>query len=459
MTFDIALTLGVLALALALFIWDKLRVDVVGLIVMATLMVVGLLTPSEAVSGFSNEAVITVAAMFVLSSGLLRTGAIDVLGRWIARLAGKSELRLLVVSLAIIIPLSAFINNTPVVAVMIPVVLGLTRQIGLAPSRIFMPISFGSQLGGTLTLIGTSTNLLVAGLVLELGLPRMNLFDITLPGLVLMGTGVLYLLTVGRLLLPTRTAANDLEQTYELREYMTVLRVTADSPYAGRSLRDSRFGENVGLQVIGIEREGRRIMPRGSSVLTPGDVLIVTGKIKDIAQISETENLEILGSESTPEIFAQQPEQEGERRMAEVIVPPRSPVVGRTLKELNFRRRYDLSVLGVQRHGVILHDKLAELRFRSGDMLLVEGFANDLQQVHDAGDLALLGAITLSARRTRKMKMAIVIMAGVVLAAAFNLAPIMVAAVVGSILLFVTGCLKPEEAWEDMDWMVLILLA
>ncbi|MFN2240506.1 MAG: SLC13 family permease, partial [Thermoanaerobaculia bacterium] len=163
MTLDIALTLGVLALALTLFIWDKLRVDVVGLIVMATLMVVGLLTPSEAISGFSNEAVITVAAMFVLSSGLLRTGAIDVLGRWIARLAGKSELRLLVVSLAIIIPLSAFINNTPVVAVMIPVVLGLTRQTGLAPSRIFMPISFGSQLGGTLTLIGTSTNLLVAG--------------------------------------------------------------------------------------------------------------------------------------------------------------------------------------------------------------------------------------------------------------------------------------------------------
>ena len=459
MTFDIALTLAVLALALALFIWDKLRVDVVGLIVMATLMVVGLLTPSEAISGFSNEAVITVAAMFVLSSGLLRTGAIDVLGRWIARLAGKSELRLLVVSLAIIIPLSAFINNTPVVAVMIPVVLGLTRQTGLAPSRIFMPISFGSQLGGTLTLIGTSTNLLVAGLVLELGLPRINLFDITLPGLVLMATGVLYLLTVGRLLLPTRTAANDLEQTYELREYMTALRVTADSPYAGRSLRDSRFGENVGLQVIGIEREGRRIMPRGSSVLTPGDVLIVTGKIKNIAQISETEHLEILGSESTPEIFAQQPEQESERRMAEVIVPPRSPIVGRTLKELNFRRRYELSVLGVQRHGVVLHNKLAELRFRSGDMLLVEGFANDLQQVHDSGDLALLGAVTLPARRTRKMKIAVLIMAGVVLSAAVNLAPIMVAAVVGSILLFVTGCLKPEEAWADMDWMVLILLA
>jgi di/tricarboxylate transporter len=461
MTFDIALTLAILAMALVLFIWDRLRVDVVGLIVMATLMIVGLLTPSEAVSGFSNEAVLTVGAMFALSSGLLRTGAIDVLGRWIARLAGKSELRLLVVSLAIIIPLSAFINNTPVVAVMIPVVLGLTRQTGLAPSRIFMPISFGSQLGGTLTLIGTSTNLLVAGLVLELGLPRMNLFDITLPGLVIAAVGVFYLLTIGRLLLPTRAAASDLEQTYELRDYMTVLRVTGDSPFAGRSLRGSRFGENVGLQVIGIEREGRRIMPRGSSVLEPGDVLIVSGKIKDIAQISESDHLEILGSEPPKNVFAQASDQEkeSERRMAEVMVPPRSIVVGRTLKELNFRRRYDLSVLGVQRHGVILHDKLAELRFRSGDMLLVEGYAPDLQQVHDAGDLALLGAVTLPARRTRKMKIAVAIMVGVVLSAAVNVVPIMVAAVVGAVAMFITGCLKPEEAWEDMDWMVLILLA
>lgn len=460
MTFDIALTLAVLVLALGLFLWGRFRADVVGLIVMATVVIVGLVTPQQAVSGFSNEAVVTVAAMFVLSSGLLRTGAIDVLGRWMMRYAGKSELRVLVVSLALIVPLSAFINNTPVIAVMIPVVLGLTRQTGLAPSRLFMPISFASQMGGTLTLIGTSTNLLVAGLVLELGQPRIRIFEITLPGLILAVAGILYLLTIGRLLLPTRAASRGLEESYELRDYSTVLRVTGDSPFAGRALRESRFGENVGLQIIGIERDGRRIGVRGSTVLEAGDVLIATGKIKEIAQVSESQHLEILGKEARSDMFAAAATaQEGERRLAEVLVPPRSPVVGRTLRELHFRQRYDLAVLGIQRYGVALHDKLGEVRFRPGDMILVEGFASDLQQVHDAGDLALVGGVSVPPRRTSKMKIAIGIMFAVVLAAAFDVAPIMVASMVGAVALFVTRCLEPQEAWADMDWMVLILLA
>jgi di/tricarboxylate transporter len=461
LTTEIVLTLAIAAGALALFVWNRLRVDVVGIIVMATLIVSGLVTPQEGISGFANEAMITVGAMFVLSGGLVRTGAIDILGRWVARAAGKSEFRLLLVSLAIVIPLSAFINNTPVVVVMIPLVLGISREIGAAPSRLFMPISFGSQMGGTLTLIGTSTNLLVAGLVLELGMDRIRLFDITPPALVLTVLGVVYLLTAGRWLTPLRETATDLVATYELREYLTGLVVAADSPIAGRSLRDSRFGEEHGLEVIGIERKGgeRISYPRGGTVILAGDHLVVRGKVPDIARIEQTDHLRIAG---TKPVFPIEPGSAdaaaGEAPLGELIVPPRSPVVGRTIRELNFRGRYGVPVLAIQRHGVPLHDRLANIALEPGDILLVQGPDQELRQLHQAGDLALLGAVNLPARRTRKLKFSIPILVLVVLLAALDIMPILVSAILGVIAMFLTRCITPDEAYAEIDWMVLVLL-
>jgi di/tricarboxylate transporter len=461
-SFEILLTLGIAAGALALFAWNRVRMDVVGIIVMATLMVTGLVSPQQGVSGFANEAMLTVAAMFVLSAGLVRTGAIDALGRWIARLAGKSEGRLLAISMLLVIPLSAFINNTPVVVVMIPMILGITRQTGIAPSRIFMPISFASQMGGTLTLIGTSTNLLVAGLVLELGLDRIGLFDITPPALVLTAVGVLYLLTVGHWLTPTRSPPTDLIASYELREYLTGLIVEPDSPLAGRTLRESRFGEQHGLQVIGIEREGERISsPRGGAHLQTDDLLLVRGKIADIARITETEHLRIAGTRpDLPLDATEAPESAAgsNERLAEVIVPPRSPVVGHTLRGLNFRGRYGVPVLGIQRHGEPLHAALGDIELAAGDVLLVQANDRHLRQLHRGRDLALLGPVDLPRRRRRKIKIAVPILAAVVLLAAFDVTTILLAAILGAIAMFLTGCITPEEAYVEVDWMVLVLL-
>jgi len=462
-SFQILLTLGIAAGALALFAWNRLRVDVVGLIVMAALIVTGLVTPQEGVSGFSNEAMVTIAAMFVLSAGLVRTGAVDVLGRWVARLAGASEGRLLAISLALVIPLSAFVNNTPVVVVMIPMILGITRQTGIAPSRLFMPISFASQMGGTLTLIGTSTNLLVAGLALELGLGRIGLFDITPPALVLACVGVLYLLTVGRWLTPSRNPSTDLVASYELREYLTGLIVDEDSPLAGRTLRDSRFGEQHGLQVIGIEREGERVtFPRGGTHIHADDLLLVRGKVADIARIGETEHLRISGTRpelSLAAVSSATDEADPKReRLAEVIVPPRSPVVGSTLRSLNFRGRYGVPVLGIQRHGEPLHAALGDIELEAGDLLLVQANDAQLRGLHRGRDLALLGPIDLPARRRRKIKVAVPILAAVVLLAAFDVTTILVAAILGVVGMFLTGCITPEEAYREVDWMVLVLL-
>jgi di/tricarboxylate transporter len=461
-TFEIGLTLAVALGALALFVSNRVRVDVAGLIVMAALIVLGLVTPQEGISGFANEATVTVAAMFVLSAGLVRTGAIETVGRWVARLAGDSEFRLLAVSLALVIPLSAVINNTPVVVVMIPMILGLSRQINASPSRLFMPISFASQMGGTLTLIGTSTNLLVAGLVLDLGLDRIRLFDITPPALVLTVLGVTYLLTVGRWLTPTRETSADLLTSYELRDYLTGLVVEPDSPLAGSTLRESRFGESHGLQVIGIEREGEDVgFPRGSTRIEAGDLLLVRGKIADIARIEDTDHLTIAGTK--PEFPTPGQPTTGDAdpaapHLAELIVPPRSTLVGRTMRDTGFRTRYGVPVLGIQRHGEPLRDALADITLRAGDLLLVQGTGEELDQLHRGRDLALLGPVELPTRRRRKVRLAVVILVLVVLLAAFDITTILVSAILGVVAMFVTRCITPDEAYREVDWMVLVLL-
>lgn len=452
-----AITLGLVVGALALFAWGRLPVEIVGVAIMAALLVSGLIPRAEALSGFSNEATITVALMLALSVGLLRTGAVDVLGRWTARLAGGKELRLVVVLMALVLPLSAFLNNTAVVAIMIPAVLGLTRDAEIPPSRVLMPLSFASQLGGTLTLIGTSTNLVVAGLALDLGLGRIRIFDITLPGLALAGVGVAYMLTVGRLLTPVRDAPESMVRRYELHDYLTGLLVEPGSRLAGRSLAESRFSEDYGLMVVGIERSGLRIhAPSGSTVLHEGDLLLVEGKVPDIAGIHEAEGISIAGA--PPRVGPAAADEAEAPSLAELMIPARSHVVGQTLGQLGFRTRFGVAVLAIQRHGQTLDQRVSTVPLAPGDVLLVQGGAEAMQRLHEGRDLMLLGPVELPALRKRKMRLAVAIMAGVVLLPAFGVTTILVSALLGTLAMIVTGCFTPQEAYEELDWSVIVLL-
>jgi di/tricarboxylate transporter len=456
-TRQIALTLGVTVAALALFMSGRLRVDVVGLLVMTTLIVLGLVTPREGISGFSNEATVTVALMLALSAGLLRTGAVDMLGQWVARLAGKRELRVLAVVLGVTVPLSAFINNTAAVAILMPIVLGLGRSASVAPSRLLMPLSFGSQLGGTLTLIGTSTNLLVAGLALDAGLGRIGLFDVTPAAAMLTGVGVAYLLTLGRWLTPVRAAPQMPLESYELREYLTALVVGAQSNLVGRSLAGSRFGHALGLQVVQIQRGDERIVaPNGATIVHAGDVLVVTGKITDIAQIEDTNHLEIAGAR--PDIDPS-PRAGGDTQWAEVLVNLGSSAAGHTLTDLGFRARYGITALAVQRNGNPMHRPVGRVPLEAGDILLVQGAPHALRRLHEDGDFGVLGSVRVPARRRRKALRASLIMLAVVLLPTFGATTILVSALLGSVAMILTGCLTPDEAYQEMDWSVLVLLA
>ncbi|MBR9989667.1 MAG: SLC13 family permease, partial [Gemmatimonadetes bacterium] len=409
----------------------------------------------EGISGFAHEATITVALVLILAAGLLRTGAIDVLARWVARIAGRSELRLLTLTLAIVVPLSAVINNTAAVAVLIPMVLGLARSSEVAPSRVLMPMSFAAQMGGTITLIGTSTNLLVAGLALDLGVERIGLFDIAPPALLVTFAGLLYLFTIGRWLLPHRTAEEDLLRSYELHDYLTMLRVRPGSRFADRSLSESRFAHALGLQVVRIVRsDGSIDVPAGGTVIRAGDVLAVEGKIPDIARIQNDGGLEMADTE----LALQQAEDSDDVRIAEVLVPGRSSILRQTVRDLALRARFGISAVAVRRHGVRLHRPISDVRLQPGDMLLVQGTAESLNRLHQESDLALLGAVDLPEIRARKMKIAVPIVAGVVLLPALGVTNILVSALVGVVLMFLTRCITPDEAYREMDWMVIVLL-
>lgn len=458
------LALGITALAFGLFFWNRFRPDVVAVFVATLLIVTGLVTPAEGVSGFSNEATITVALLLVLSTGLAHTGAVDVLARETVRLAGKSEARLLLLVLAIAIPLSALINNTAAVAVLLPAILGATRQLDVAPSRVLMPLSFASQLGGSLTLIGTSTNLLVAGLVLDLGFERIGIFDLTLPALLVVAAGVAYLLTVGRWLMPDREASPDFLSRYELHDYLSTVRIRPGSPLAGESIGESRFGHEQGLLIIRIEHPGGAVVdhPGAATVLREGDLLLVEGKVKDITDMRETVGVEIQGADpGLPEPGAEPAQDEGDDpvRFAEILVPPRSHAIGRTLRTLRLRTRHAVSALGLRRHGEALRKNLGEVPFEPGDVLLVQGRASALRQLHETGRFALVGAVDLAPRRRGKRIWAVLAMALAVLLAAFEILPIVASAMVGVALLLLTRTVGPDEAYEEMDWMVVVLLA
>jgi di/tricarboxylate transporter len=458
------LTLAVALATLALFVWNRLRVDVVALLAMAALMVLGVVTPTQGISGFANEATITVAAMLALSAGLLRTGAIDDLGLWMHRAAGGRELRLLLVLLVIVIPVSALINNTAAVAVLLPVVMGVARSMDVAPSKVLMPLSFAGQMGGTLTLVGTSTNLLVAGLILDLGMDRIRIFDITAPAAILTLAGVAYLLTVGRWLTPVRKAGEDLVDAYQLRAYLASFRVLENSPLAGTTLAESRLGEREGILVVGIVRGGTTIRRVGGATrVEAGDELLVEGSVSNMARFVDQEGLEVITTdpewEFDPGEAGAEAEEDGEDRiLAELLVRPGSFPENRPLARLGVRSRWGITVLGLQRRGRPLRKRLLRTPLRAGDVLLVEGGSSELRGVHQSGDFSLLGSVDVPARRRERRGLAVAILAAVVLAPAVGLVPIVVSSVVGVAVMFLTGCLTPEEAYEEMDWMVIVLL-
>ena len=467
MRVELFLVIALLAGALALFITERLPVELVSLLVLGMLLVIGIAGPAigivrpdrwitlqEGLSGFSNDAVVTVAAMFVLSGGLEKTGAMAAVGRTFVRL-GRTHIALLIVMMLVVGVVSAFANNTATVAVFLPVVLLVCARRQLPPSRVLIPLSFASQFGGVCTLIGTSTNLLVNSFAERAGMRAFRMFEFGQLGVILLVVGMVYLLITSRWLLPARRGA-ELTETYRLREYLTEVRVMPDSPLVGKTVAESRLGEKHDITVLEILRGQQKIWTPQETLLRAGDVLLVRGEVKNLLDLRAGTKLEIESEFKLKDAaLAQQ-----DLTLVEALVAPRSRLAGHTLGSSEFRWRYAAIVLALQRHGQLLHEKLAEVRLQFGDALLLLLRKDDLSRLRASDNLIVLSEVaTPSLRSGRTTLIALGITVATVTLAAMNIAPIFVCAIIGSLLMVLTGCLTMEQAFRAIDWRVVFLLA
>jgi len=452
MPVDAILVLGILVGAVALFISEKFPIDFVALLVLGTLLLLGLVTPQEGISGFSNSATITVGAMFILSAGLQKTGATAFVGQLLVRF-GRSYFTALVVIMGSITVISAFVNNTAAVAVFIPLVMIVANRRKIAASRLLIPLSYASQFGGVCTLIGTSTNLLVSSISNEAGYGAFSMFEFSRMGLILFATGVTFFLVFGRWLLPERQA-QELAVTYQLGEYITELRVAENSPLVGKSVLESRLGQDHDVTVLRLLHVTQPVWAPLRQALQGGDVLLVRGKLSELMRLRDSAKLELNVAFKLRDASLQTED----LRLVQALVAPGSDLIGNTLKDLDFRNRYKSLVLAIQRRGEPIREKLNSISFRLGDALLVQAHEQQIRAMREDSNFIVLDEVPGVALR-HKAPLVLAILAAVVGLAALNVLPILVTAILGCLAMVLTRCLRLEEAYHAINWQVIFLLA
>ncbi len=482
---------AILVITATLLATRRLPIEVTAVFTVVALALTGLLSPAEALSGFSSPATLTVGAMFVLSAGLLRTGALEQVTIQLARFSKGSPRRLLGLLGLVIPPASAFVNNTPVVVMMIPVVLSLSRRFGIRPSKLLMPVSYFAVLGGTMTLLGTSTNILVDDLYRKAGGPGFGLFDFTPLGVIYTLVGGTFIVLAAERLLPDREPLASLAASREGGRFVTEVVVGPESAIQGRpvatvfrilpgravarprvmrthrrvspripvhSLSPAKGSDDPpGVELLEIFRGGRiyRAEEARDLVLQPGDALLVAGSATDLTHFLQETRTELA---SALEDEARRPIQDIRHVVVEAVVLPESPANRRMIPELGLFRRYGVRVLGLQRGGIHLRTGLRRTRLRSGDVLLLQGEPQGLRAAADDLGLMLVEGVDESILRRAKNRVALVIMAGVVLLATLSDIPIVILALAGAALLVVTRCLRVDEALRALDASTLMLL-
>lgn len=455
----IILTLTVVVLGLISFITEWLPADITALSIAIALMLLGLVTPEEGVSGFSNSATITVMAMFILSAGITKTGVIQVVRNWILRWAGNHPSQQIFVMGSIVGPISAFINNTAIVAIFLPIIEEWSKRKKISPSKLLIPLSYSTILGGLITLIGTSTNILASGVSAQLGYGEFSVFQFTKLGLMVFIIGLTYLSLVAPKLLPNHE--NDLVgQDYNLKDYVSEVVISPRSSLIGKTLQQTKIQRKFDLDVLEIIRDKQRFsQPLADKILNAGDILVIRSSREELLKIRESKGLEILADVKFQEKPLEEVLASGEEKIAEVLILSNSRLIGTTLKDLRFRQRYNATVLAIRRGSELVQGRLGKIPLKFGDLLLVQGPKQSFIGLQTTRELLVLEEKQVSIVRRKKAKIALAITVGVILLAAFNIVPILVSALTGVVLMIVTGCLKPGEIYGAVRWDVIFLLA
>lgn len=468
LTYEIALVLAILIVAVLLFVTEKLRSDLVAMLVLLALALSGLLAPEKALSGFSHSAVITVIAVFIISEGLFQTGVAHAMGSYLTQIAGHSEIRLTVTIMLAVAGISAVMNNVGATAVLLPVVVGLARKNKIPSSKLLIPLSFGALQGGLLTIVGRPANIIVSEALEQVTGEPFGFFAFTGIGLILLVIGVLYMVIIGRRLLPVRAVEDKLEamltaqrkalEQYHLDERLFEVRVLPESPLVELSIEESRLGRILDLNVVGIIRNGDSILnPGPNEQIAADDLLLVQGKPEEVMRLRWTRGVEVedeithlhLDDLVSPDLA-----------VAEAVLTPKSPLIGRTLRDVNFRREQGLRVLAIWREGRPYRTGLGNIPMRFGDTLLVQGTQANIHMLALHPDLLVLGdEHETGATRTKRAPIAELILLLMIALIGLNLVAVAIGSLLAAMLMVLTGCVTIEDAYIAVDWKSVFLMA
>lgn len=451
MSWDIVATLAVTFIAVFLFATEKIRMDAVAILVLSSLVLLGQIDTKSALSGFSNSATVTVTAMFVLAAGLQNSGALDSIGSLLAKV--KTPWLFILALCGINAVISPFVNNTAVVAVLIPIVIAAAQNIKLAPSKALIPLSFSSQMAGVCTLIGTSTNLLVNSIAQTQGHSGFSMFEFAPLGIIFFLVGIVYLLFTSRFLLPESYLK--LEEGEGFGKYVSELKVNKNSVLIGKTLAESGLTEEFGLFAVGLLRNGDRLSTPTHQILQKHDVILLRGESVDLSGAREKYGLHhvVYGRRDVDE------EDFDDLMVAEVMISPTSRWIGGTIPILRQRWNKDATVLGMQRRSTIIRERLRSISFKMGDILLLTLPKEDMDDLRKDKDFIVLSSDLVKTEESWHAKFALWVMVGVVGTAALGIMPISISSLIGATAMCLAGCLTAEEAYHSIDWKIILVIA
>ena len=457
MNIDIIIVLGILVLGFILFLLEYFTIDVTALIILSCFFGLGYLTPTEAVSGFSNPAVITIGLLFILSSAIQKTGLLEYLVVTINRLLQSSRGLGMAVYYFTVSIASSLINNTAIVAIFMPVTIRLAHRYQISPSKMLIPLSYAAILGGTLTLVGTSTNLLVNSIYMSYeGVEPLGMFEFFRYGIIILVIGTIYLLIVAPRLIPSRTVTSSLTKSYHLGGYLTEMRIKKESALVGKSCLDRSINHNYDVTVLDIIRDQKHIVNNiRRTILKEGDILFVRGTLENFIRMKEVEGITLL----TDEKLTQEELEQEDNELVECLLTDDSDLVGKSLMSTNFRQVFGAFILAIRREGDIIRKKIAHMQLHAFDTLLVYGPTKKISTLSDRGDFIVLGKVKARLQKDTFWWVSIYVVLISIFLASIGYVPILKGAFISVVILLCLKIITAQESYQSIHWQVIILIA